>query len=80
MTDKTKKWWNKLKTWFAKAIIRAIKTFFETMGAGIVSNAVGILDVEWIPLLSVSALAGLASLIVSVAGMPELESEDANNE
>lgn len=60
------------KEWFRAALIRAIKTVAQTAVALIGTHAVGILDVDWIAVLSASALAGVVSLLTSVAGIPEV--------
>jgi len=59
--------------WKATAI-RAIKTMCQTAVALIGSGAVGILDVDWISVLSASALAGVISVLTSIAtGLPEVD-------
>ena len=61
----TKKWWK-------AAGIRAIKTVAQTAVATIgTSAAIG--DVNWLMVGSASLLAGVLSLLTSVAGLPEVE-------
>lgn len=60
------------KTWIKAAGIRAIKTVAQTAIATIGTSAI-ISDVEWVVVLSASALAGLLSLLTSVAGIPEVK-------
>lgn len=55
--------------------IRAIKTVAQTAVATIGTSAV-IGDANWLMVVSASALAGLLSLLTSVAGLPELEEEE----
>lgn len=62
------------KEWVKKACIRAIKTVAQTAVATIGTSAV-IGDVNWLMVASASALAGVLSLLTSVAGIPEVESE-----
>ena len=38
-------------------------------------DMIGIVDVDWIRVLSVSALAGIASILTSLAGLPEVKQE-----
>ena len=58
--------------WFKAAGVRAIKTVAQTAVATIgTSAAMG--DVNWKMVLSSSVLAGILSLLTSVAGLPELE-------
>lgn len=53
--------------------IRAIKTVCQTAVALIGSGAVGVLDVDWVAVLSASALAGIVSVLTSIAtGLPEV--------
>lgn len=61
--------------WFKAAGIRAIKTMAQTAVSLLGGDMVGILNVDWLAVLSVSAMAGLVSLLTSVAGLPELKNE-----
>lgn len=64
-----------IKKWFKCAGIRAIKTLAQTAIATIgTSAAMG--DVNWMLVGSTSLLAGILSLLTSVAGLPELEEQD----
>ena len=60
------------KTWFKAAGIRAIKTIAQTAVATIGTSAV-LGDVNWVSVVSASVLAGVLSLLTSVAGLPEVE-------
>ncbi len=60
--------------WWKAAGIRAIKTVAQTAVAMIGTSAV-MGDVDWIMVGSASLLAGILSLLTSVAGLPELENE-----
>lgn len=61
-----------LKAWAKAAGIRAVKTFFQTFVATIGTAAV-IADVNWIMVLSASALAAIISIATSLAGIPETD-------
>ena len=58
------------KLWFKCAGIRAIKTFAQTVVAMMPAAAM-ISEVNWIAVLSTAALAAIASLATSLAGIPE---------
>ena len=57
---------DKLKRYHEYATERAVKTFAQTMLASISVGAVGLLDVDWLNALSISALALVMSLLTSV--------------
>lgn len=63
---------DKIIKWLKAAGIRAIKTVAQTAVATI-GTAVAVGEVNWIMVGSASALAGLLSLLTSVAGLPELK-------
>lgn len=58
------------KSWAKAAGIRALKTFAQTAAATIGTSAV-LSEVNWIAVLSASVLAGLLSILTSLAGIPE---------
>lgn len=65
--------------WFKAAGIRALKTIAQTAVATIGTTAV-MNDVDWIMVGSASLLAGILSLLTSVAGLPELNDSNSNSE
>lgn len=65
---------NKTKTWWRAAGIRAIKTMAQTAAATIGTAAV-LSSVDWRMVVSASILAGVLSLLTSVAGLPEVDDE-----
>lgn len=60
--------------WFKAAGVRAVKTIAQTAVATIGTSAV-MGDVNWKIVLSASVLAGILSLLTSVAGIPEVPDE-----
>lgn len=60
------------KEWIKAAGVRALKTVAQTAVATIGTSAV-ISEVNWIAVVSASMLAGILSLLTSVAGLPELD-------
>lgn len=63
---------NKTKRWIRAAFVRAAKTVCQTAVATI-GTAVAMGDVNWPLVVSASVLAGVLSLLTSVAGLPEVE-------
>ena len=63
--------------WWKAAGIRAIKTVAQTALATIGTSAV-ISEVNWINVVSASILAGIISMLTSLAGIPEVDDEDNN--
>lgn len=61
-----------MRTWAKAAAIRAIKTVAQTAVATIGTTAV-IEAVDWKLVASASILAGVLSVLTSVAGLPEVE-------
>lgn len=61
-----------MKEWLKCAGIRAIKTVAQTAVATI-GTAVALGDVNWVMVASAAALAGVLSLLTSVAGLPEIK-------
>ncbi len=63
------------KNWLKAAGVRAIKTVAQTAVATIGTAAV-IGEVNWVMVGSAAALAGILSLLTSVAGLPEVHEEE----
>ncbi len=60
------------KKWIKAAGMRAVKTVAQTAVATIGTSAV-ISEVDWLVVASASLLAGILSLLTSVAGLPEVK-------
>ena len=63
-----------MKEWLKAAGIRAIKTMAQTAIATI-STSMIMSEVNWAMVLSASVLAGILSLLTSIAGLPELKED-----
>lgn len=68
-----------IKQWFKAAGIRAAKTMAQTAIATIGTTAL-ITEVNWLVVLSASALAGVLSLLTSLAGLPEVDNGKAEGQ
>ena len=64
MSDKT-------KLWLKSAGIRAAKTFAQT-AVSMLTVGQAVIDVNWINVLSISAVSAVISILTSVAGLPEV--------
>jgi len=61
-----------MEKWFKAAGVRAVKTMAQTAVATIGTSAV-LDDVNWVGVVSAAVLAGVLSLLTSVAGLPEVK-------
>lgn len=59
--------------WLKAAGIRALRTMAQTAVGMLTGELTGMLEVDWLAILSVAATAGVVSMLTSVAGLPELE-------
>lgn len=66
------------KSWLKAAGIRAIKTVSQTAIATIGTSAV-MGDVNWVMVVSASALSGILSMLTSVAGLPEVTDTEGDD-
>ena len=64
----------KTKNWLKAALVRAIKTIAQTAVA-MIGTATVFSEVNWLMILSGSLLAGLLSILTSIAGLPEVEAK-----
>lgn len=60
------------KKWWKAAGIRALKTLCQTV-VSMLTIGQAVMEVDWVNVLSVSAVAGVISLLTSIAGLPEVE-------
>ena len=64
-----------MNKWFKCALIRAIKTMAQT-AVSMITVGQAVMEVNWLNALSVSVVAGILSLLTSVAGLPEVDDEN----
>lgn len=67
------------KMWAKAAAVRAVKTIAQTAVATI-GTSIALGDVNWAMVASASALAGVLSVLTSVAGLPEVKDEPTRDE
>lgn len=67
------------KQWLKAAGVRAVKTVAQTAVATIGASA-AISEVDWIIVVSAAMLAGVVSLLTSIAGLPEVPAETTEEE
>jgi hypothetical protein len=65
--------------WVKKAGIRAVKTFCQT-AASFITVGAAINEVNWKYIVSVAAVAAVYSVVTSVAGLPEVEGEEEDDD
>ena len=58
------------KKWLKAAGIRAIKTVAQT-AVSMITVGQAVMDVDWVGIVSVSIVAGIVSILTSIAGLPE---------
>ena len=62
------------KEWLKAAGIRAIKTMAQT-AVSLITVGNMVTEMDWMSIISISITAGIVSVLTSIAGLPELESE-----
>ena len=67
------------KQWIKAALVRAVKTIAQTAVA-MIGTSVVMQDVGWMMVASASALAGILSILTSIAGLPEVRTEDSKEQ
>lgn len=63
------------KIWIKAAGVRAVKTMAQSALAVLGSGMIGVLDVDWLNLISITIMAGVCSILTSIAGLPEVKEE-----
>ena len=62
-------------SWAKAAGIRSLKTFCQGLVTLIGSSVVNIVDLDWVTMIGMAATMAVVSLLTSIAGLPEVESE-----
>jgi len=70
---------NNWKEWAKAALIRAVRTFAESMLAYIGTGAVVLGDVNWIAALSAGGFGAVCAILLALAGLPEVERKAEND-
>ena len=66
---------NKTKKWLKAAGVRAVKTMAQT-AVSLITVGNMVTEMDWLSIISISITAGIVSILTSIAGLPELESEE----
>ena len=64
---------NYFTNWIKAALVRAVKTVAQTAVGMLSGELIGVMEADWVAVASVSAMAGIVSLLTSVAGLPEVK-------
>lgn len=70
---------NKVKCWLKAAGIRAIKTMAQT-SLSLISVGMVMSEVDWLTVISASCVAGIYSILTSLAGLPEVNNANIEEE
>ena len=62
-----------MNEWLRAALIRAVRTFAESMLAYIGTGAMVLGDVNWIAALSAGAMGSIIAILLALAGLPEVD-------
>lgn len=60
-------------SWLKAATVRALKTAAQAAIGVIGTGAVGLMEADWLNVLSVAAMAAVVSYLTSIAGLPEVD-------
>lgn len=63
------------KEWLKAAVIRAIRTFAESMLAYIGTGAIVLNDVNWLAALSAGGMGFVLAILIALTGLPEVDTE-----
>lgn len=63
------------REWLKAAVIRAIRTFAESMLAYIGTGAIVLNDVNWLAALSAGGMGFVLAILIALTGLPEVDTE-----
>lgn len=61
------------RVWVRAALIRAVKTMAQAAIGVLGTGAIGLMQADWMNVLSVALMGGVLSLLTSIAGIPEVD-------
>ncbi len=61
------------RVWVRDALIRALKTMAQAAIGVLGTGAIGLMQADWMNVLSVALMGGVLSLLTSIAGIPEVD-------
>ena len=61
------------RVWVRAALIRALKTMAQAAIGVLGTGAIGLMQVDWLNVLSVALMGGVLNLLTSIAGSPEVD-------
>ena len=61
------------KEWIVAALIRAVRTFAQTLITLIGSDYINIIDIDWVRILGIAGTTALVSILMSITGLPEVK-------
>lgn len=62
------------KEWLKAALIRAVRTFAQT-AVSMITVGQAFVEINWVNVLSVSGVAAILSVLMSLAGLPEVSEQ-----
>lgn len=64
---------NNFKKWLIAALIRAVRTFAQTLITLIGSDYINIIEIDWVKILGIAGTTALISILMSITGLPEVK-------
>jgi len=61
------------KEWIVAALIRAIRTFAQTLITLLGSEYINIIEIDWLKIIGIAGTTALVSILMSITGLPEVE-------